>query len=156
PKRTRWTKYYFHSGGRANSLFGDGTLSPEAPVKEKPDSYTYDPQRPTPFITEASSAQIGGPDDYRPRQRRDDVLVYTSEPLAEDLEVTGPLAVKLYASTSAKDTDFTAMLLDVYPDGYALRLNDGIIRASYRDSMEKPTLLEPGKVYEYTIDCWSS
>jgi putative CocE/NonD family hydrolase len=156
PKQTRWTKFYFHSGGRANSLFGDGTLSPEAPDKEQPDRYTYNPERPTPFITEASSAQIGGPDDYRPVQRRDDVLVYTSEPVAEDMEITGPLTVKLYAASSAKDTDFTAMLLDVYPDGSALRLNDGIIRASYRDSMEKPTPIEPGKVYEYTIDCWST
>ncbi|HZT82351.1 MAG TPA: CocE/NonD family hydrolase [Gemmataceae bacterium] len=156
PRRTRFTKYYFHSGGRANSLFGDGSLSTDPPRQEKPDRYRYNPERPTPFITELSSAQIGGPDDYRPVQRRDDVLVYTTEPMAEDMEVTGPVVVKLFAASSARDTDWTAMLLDVYPDGYALRLCDGVIRARYRDSLEKPTLLEPGKVYAYTIDCWST
>src|SRR5262249_9047734 len=98
----------------------------------------------------------GGTGDYRPVQRGGDGLVYPTEPLAEDVEVTGPLVVKLYAATSARDTDWTAMVLDVYPDGYALRLNDGIIRARYRESLEKPTLLEPGKVYEYTIDCWAT
>jgi putative CocE/NonD family hydrolase len=155
-KRSEWTKFYFHSNGRANSASGDGTLSREGPHAEKPDHYTYKPDNATPFITEPSSAQIGGPDDYRPVQKRDDVLVYTTPPFAEDTEVTGPVMVKLYAATSAPDTDWTAMLCDVYPDGYALRLCDGIIRARYRESLEKPQLLEAGKVYEYAIDCWST
>jgi putative CocE/NonD family hydrolase len=155
-KRTHWTKFYFHSDGRANSLLGDGVLSTDAPGKEKPDHYTYNPEKPTPYITELSSAQVGGPDDYRPVQRRDDVLVYTTEPFTEDVEVTGPVVVKLHAASTARDTDWTALLCDVYPDGYALRLCDGVIRARYRESLEKASLLEPGKAYEYTIDCWST
>ncbi len=154
--RTQWTKFYFHSAGRGNSLLGDGALSTTIPADEPPDHYTYDPAHATPFLTAASSAQVGGPDDYRPVERRDDVLVYTTPPLDQNVEITGPLAVKLYAASSAPDTDFTAMLLDVYPDGYALRLNDGIIRARYRESLEKPTLIEHGKAYEYTIDCWAT
>jgi putative CocE/NonD family hydrolase len=154
--RTRWTKYYFQSQGNANSLAGEGVLQTGPPDKTKPDHYSYSPADPTPFVTEPSSAQIGGPDDYRAVEKRKDVLVYTSPPLTEDLEITGPLVVKLYAASSAPDTDFSAMLLDVHPDGYALRLNDGVIRARFRDSLEKPALIEPGKIYEYTIDCWST
>jgi putative CocE/NonD family hydrolase len=154
--RTRWTKYYFHSGGKANTLDGDGTLSTDPPGDEKADHYTYDPEKPTPFLTALSSSQIGGPDDYRSVQGRDDVLVYTSAPFDEATEVMGPITVTLQAATSAPDTDWTAMLCDVYPDGRSLRLCDGIIRARYRESLESPTLREPGKVYEYTIDCWST
>lgn len=153
---TLWTKYYFHSGGRANSLSGDGVLSPEAPKNEPPDRYAYDPADPTPFIMPASSAQLGGPDDYRPVGQRSDVLVFTTPPLEQDMEITGPLTVKLFSASSAPDTDWNAMLMDVYPDGYALRLNDGVVRASYRESFENPTPIEPGKIYEYTIDCWAT
>ena|GEM_PF-39472 len=153
---TRWTKYYFHSGGRANSLAGDGSLSPVLPKKEPPDRYVYDPADPTPFIVPASSAQIGGPDDYRPVGERQDVLVYTTPPLQEAIELTGPLSAKLFASSSAPDTDWNVMLMDVFPDGYALRLNDGVVRASFRESFENPTPIEPGKIYEYTIDCWAT
>jgi len=103
-----------------------------------------------------SSGQIGGPDDYRPVGERKDVLVYTTPPLEQDMEITGPLSVKLFASSSAPDTDWNAMLIDVYPDGYALRLNDGVVRASFRESFENPSPIEPGKVYEYTIDCWAT
>ncbi|MCH8205396.1 MAG: CocE/NonD family hydrolase, partial [Chloroflexi bacterium] len=85
---------------------------------------------------------------------RNDVLVYTSEPLEEDLEVTGPVIAKLYASTDGRDTDFTAKLVDVHPDGYALNLCDGIIRGRYRESTSTQKLLEPGEVYEFTIDLW--
>ncbi|HEX2694442.1 MAG TPA: CocE/NonD family hydrolase, partial [Acidobacteriota bacterium] len=153
---TLWTKYYFHSGGRANSLSGDGVLSPEAPKKEPPDRYAYDPADPTPFIMPASSAQLGGPDDYRPVGQRSDVLVFSTPPLEQDMEITGPLTVKLFAASSAPDTDWNAMLIDVYPDGYALRLNDGVVRASYRESFEAPSPIEPEKIYEYTIDCWAT
>ena len=85
---------------------------------------------------------------------RNDVPVYTSEPLTEDLEVTGPVLVKLHASTDGRDTDFTAKLVDVHPDGYARNLCDGIIRGRYRESTERQVLLEPGAVYEFTIDLW--
>lgn len=153
---TQWTKYYFHSGGKANSLSGDGVLSVAPPRNEPQDKYDYDPADPTPFIMPVSSGQIGGPDDYRSVGERKDVLVYSTPPLEQDLEITGPLSVKLFASSSAPDTDWNAMLLDVYPDGYALRLNDGVIRASFRESFEKPSPIEPGKIYEYTIDCWQT
>jgi hypothetical protein len=154
--RTRYTRYYLHSGGRANSLFGDGVLSPEPPGAEKPNAFTYDPENPVPFITEPSFFQIGGPDDYRPVERRDDVLVYSSPPLAEPMEVCGPLKVELFAASSAKDTDWTAKVLDVHPDGYAQRLNDGIIRARFRKGLDRPAPLEAGTVEEYSIDCWST
>jgi putative CocE/NonD family hydrolase len=154
--RTTWTKYYLHSNGRANSLYGDGTLSTSEASREPADNYVYDPAKPVPFITEPSFAQIGGPDDYRPVERRDDVLVYTSEPLSEDMEVCGPIRVQLYASSSSRDTDFMAKLIDVWPDGYAQRLTDGMVRARFRDGMDKPSLIEPGRVYSYNIDCWNT
>jgi putative CocE/NonD family hydrolase len=154
--RTRYTKYYLHSGGRANSLFGDGALSTEPPAAEKPDEFTYDPANPVPFITEPAFNQLGGPDDYRPVERRDDVLVYSTPVLSEPMEVCGPLKVRLFAASSAKDTDWTAKVLDVHPDGYAQRLNDGIIRARFRKGLDRQVPLEPGSVEEYEIDCWST
>ena len=146
-------RFYLHSNGRATSITGDGFLSRVPPSDDAPDHYAYDPADPTPFITPVSFKQVGGPDDYRTVEERDDVLVFTSPPLRQDIEVTGPLSVSLYAASSAPDTDFTAMFLDVYPDGYALRLNDGIVRARFRDSLENPSLIVPGKIYQYTIDC---
>ena len=155
--RTQWTRYYLHSGGRANSRYGDGALSPTAPTADEPaDSYRYDPARPVPFLTEPTSSQIGGPDDYAAVERRDDVLVYVTEPLARDVEVTGPIKVELYASSSAPDTDFTAKLTDVWPNGFVQRLCDGVVRARFREGMDNPSLIEPGKVYQYTIDCWNT
>lgn len=155
--RTRWTPYYLHSGGHANSRFGNGALSTEPPAPGAPsDTYRYDPARPVPFITEPTSSQIGGPDDYAAVERRDDVLVYVTEPLAEELEVTGPILVDLYAASAARDTDFTAKLVDVWPNGFVQRLSDGIVRARFRDGMEHPTLIEPGRIYHYQIDCWNT
>jgi uncharacterized protein len=155
--RTKYTKYYLHSNGRgANSLFGTGTLTQQVQAEEKPDHYRYSPEDPAPFITPADFHQTGGPDDYRAVERRDDVLVYTTPAVEQPTEVCGPLEVKLYAASSARDTDWTVKLLDVHPDGFAQRLNDGIVRARYRESQEKPTLLEPGKVYEYNIGAWST
>lgn len=154
--RTRWTKFYLHSGGRANTLNGDGGLSVDLPAGESADQYDYDPAKPTPFLTEPSFAQIGGPDDYREVEARPDVLVYTSGPLPEDTEVTGPIKAKLYASSSAPDTDFMVKLIDVWPDGFAQRLCDGMVRARFREGMDKPSLIEPGKVYAYDVDCWNT
>jgi putative CocE/NonD family hydrolase len=157
--RTRWTPYYLHSGGRANSLFGDGTLSPEPPAGEPPDRFDYDPEAPVPSIggnnstatwtAKAEEPIIPGPVDQRPIERRDDVLVYTSAPLEHDLEVTGPLELVLYAASSARDTDFTAKLVDVYPSGYAMNLSEGIIRARYRADDANPELLERGEPTRY-------
>ncbi|MFL5806926.1 MAG: CocE/NonD family hydrolase [Roseiflexaceae bacterium] len=156
PARAQQTSFYLHSGGRANSRFGDGMLSTAAPGAEPPDGYAYDPARPTPFITDAVSNQIGGPDDYAAIQRRDDVLVYATAPLEQDVEVAGPVRVELYAGSSAPDTDFMAMLLDIHPSGFAQRLCDGMVRARFRDGMDRPTPIEPGHVYRYAIDCWST
>ena len=157
PARAKFVKYFLHGRGRANSLYGDGGLSTTEPGSdEREDRYSSDPERPVPFITEPTFAQIGGPDDYRPVERRDDVLVYTSAPLQEDTEVTGPVRAHIFAASSAKDTDFTAKLLDVWPDGFAQRLCDGVVRARFREGMEKPSLIEPGKVYSYEVDCWTT
>jgi len=154
--RTRYTEFYLHSGGRANSLYGDGRLSTDKPQSEKSDSYSYDPADPVPFITEPSFEQIGGPDDYRPVERRDDVLVYTGDPLTDDTEVCGPIIVTLYAASTATDTDFTAKLIDVWPNGFAERLSDGIVRARFRGGMEKEEFIQPGTVYEYQINAWNT
>ena len=156
--RTRYVNYYFHSSGRANSLFGDGILSPKLPEDEPKDRYTYNPDNPVPTLggNNCCSPDIvaWGAYDQRPAEKRNDVLVYTTPPLAEDIEVTGPICVKLYASSSTPDTDFTAKLVDVFPDGYAMNLCDGIIRARYRKSFEEAKLMKPDTVYEFTIDCW--
>ncbi len=154
--RTQWTKYYFHSNGKANTLSGDGTLSITAPASEPTDSYSYDPAKATPYITDPSFAQVGGPDDYRSVEERSDVLVYTSDPLIEDMEVCGPIRVQLSAASSARDTDFMAKILDVWPNGFAQRLNDGMVRARFRGGMDKPSLIDPGKVYQYDLDLWNT
>jgi uncharacterized protein len=154
--RTRWTKYYLHSNGHANTLSGDGALSTAEPAAEPTDSYTYDPAQPVPFITDPSFAQIGGPDDYRQIEQRADVLVYTGEPLAADVEVCGPIRVRLSASSSARDTDFMAKLIDVWPNGFAQRLSDGMVRARFRAGMDKPSLIEPGRAYVYDLDLWNT
>jgi hypothetical protein len=155
--RTQWTPFYLRSHGHANSRFGDGTLRIDAPDADEPaDSYTYDPGHPTPFITSPLSSQVGGPDDYTAIQRRDDVLVYTTAPLEHDTEVSGPICVELYASSSAPDTDFMAMLLDIWPNGYRQRLCDGMVRARFRDGMDRPSLITPGQIYHYRLDCWNT
>jgi putative CocE/NonD family hydrolase len=154
--RTQYVSYYLHSGGNANSRLGDGALSREAPEDEPPDGYHYDPGRPVPFITEPISSQIGGPDDYAAVQRRDDVLVYVSEPLEAPTEVTGPIRLELYAASSAPDTDFMALLFDLHPSGFAQRLCDGMVRARFREGMDRSSPIEPGRVYRYDIDLWDT
>jgi putative CocE/NonD family hydrolase len=159
---TRYVPYYFHSGGRAASLFGDGRLDPRAPEGEPPDSFVYDPDDPVPTI--GGSTCCGedvtpvsmGPRDQRPAEWRPDVLVFTSPPLPADLEVVGPVKVVLWAASSAPDTDFTAKLVDVAPEGSATNVAQGIIRARYRDSLATPRLLEPGRPERFEIDCWST
>jgi uncharacterized protein len=151
------TQYFLHSNGKANSLNGDGSLSLETPQSEKPDRYTYDPKNPTPTLGgQVLGYQPGGPYDQRPVEARKDVLVYSTPPMAEDTEVTGPISLVLYTSSSAVDTDFTGKLVDVAPDGYARNLTDGILRARYRISQETPTLMTPGQIYKLTIDLWST
>jgi hypothetical protein len=126
------------------------------PANEPSDDYSYDPAKPVSFITDASFAQIGGPDDYRTVEERADVLVYTSDALTDDMEVCGPLRVHLAAASSARDTDFMAKLIDVWPNGFAQRLNDGMVRARFRQGMAKPSLIEPSRVYDYDLDLWNT
>jgi len=154
--RTDWQRWYFHSAGQANTLLGDGTLSRTESGDERPDQFVYHPENPVQTVggNNCCSPQIvpWGPYDQRDVEMRSDVLCYTSAPLEQDLEVTGPIKVILYAATDGPDTDWTGKLVDVRPSGYAMNLCDGIIRARYRESVEDPTLLEPGKVYRYEID----
>jgi putative CocE/NonD family hydrolase len=154
--RTRYTPYYLHSDGRANTAGGDGSLSPEPPGDEAPDRFVYDPGDPVPTRGGNTLILAMGVMDQRPVEARADVLVYTSEVLTEALEVTGPVVVTLHAASSAPDTDFTAKLVDVRPDGYAQNLADGIIRARYRVSGETPTPLTPGEVFPFSIDLWAT
>jgi putative CocE/NonD family hydrolase len=124
------------------------------------DTFSYDPANPVPTLggnTCCAQQVPSGPWDQRAAERRDDVLVFTSAELTEAVEVTGPISMKLYASTSAKDTDWTAKLVDVSPDGFARNVQDGILRARYRDAIGKQgALIESGKIYEYTIDMWAT
>ena len=154
--RTHYTRYYLHSGGAANTRAGDGSLSNVPPGDESSDSYVYDPADPAPTLRGNTLMIPHGVQDQRPAEDRPDVLVYTSDPLDSDLELTGPIVVKLYAASSALDTDFTAKLVDVRPDGYAHNLQDGIVRARYRTSARQPSFIDPGRVYEYTIDLWAT
>lgn len=155
--RTRFTNYYFHSTERERK----GRLDTQPPLGEPPSRYTYDPNNPVSTlggnhsVIDRNLAGLirAGAVDQRPNEERPDVLVFTSPRLDENLEVTGPVVMKLYASTSTPDTDFTAKLIDVYPDGTAYNLTEGIIRARFRKSVwEDPELLVPGQIYEYTVE----
>jgi len=158
--RAQATKYFLHSEGSANSLRGNGTLSAAAPHAESPDHYVYDPANPVPTIGGPLCCDSGhwppGPRDQRPDEARDDVLVYSTPAFAKDTEITGPVTLELFAKSSAVDTDFTAKLVDIGPDGFAQNLTEGIIRARYRDSQEKPSLINPGQIYKLTVDLWST
>ncbi len=154
--RTQYTRYYLHAAAPANTRNGGGTLSTYPPGDEPPDTYTYDPKDPAATLGGNTLIIPQGVADQGPVEDRQDVLVYTSEALERDLEVTGPIQVHLFASSSAVDTDFTAKLVDVRLDGYARNLQDGIIRARFRTSGSEPSLIEPGRVYEFGIDLWST
>jgi putative CocE/NonD family hydrolase len=155
-ERARNARYFLHSAGRANSLKGNGSLSSVPPGKELPDRYVYDPVQPVPTIGGPLCCDREhwepGPRDQQSVEARADVLVYSTSPLAREMEVTGPISVELYAKSSATDTDFTAKLVDVWPNGFAQNLTDGIVRGRYRDSAETPALMNPGQVYRLTID----
>ncbi len=158
--RAQNVDYYFHSQGRANSLHGDGSLRTQPPVEEPPDVYLYNPADPVPTrggpLCCNPHFAANGAFDQQDIEARPDVLVYSTPPLEQDVEVTGPVTVTLWAATSQTDTDFTAKLVDVCEDGCARNLTDGIIRARYRDSTSRATLVEPGRAYQYTIDLWAT
>ena len=158
--RAKTTRYYLHSSGAANGLTGNGTLTPTSPADERPDQYVYDPADATPSIggplcCEALPTGIG-PQDQRPAEARSDVLVYTTPAFAKDMEVTGPVSLDLWVSTSAVDTDFTGKLVDVRPDGFAQNLTEGVLRLRHRNSQEKPELANPGETYHVTVDLWAT
>ncbi len=154
--RTVYTDFYLHSDGSANTREGDGFLSTTPPASEPVDTYAYDPLNPVPTVGGPlcghQSKLNWGRKDQRDLEMRPDVLCFTSHEMGEPIEVTGPISVTLFASSSALDTDFTAKLVDVHPDGTANNIIDGIIRARYRNSMSNPEPLTPGEVTEFTID----
>ncbi len=158
--RTQWTRYYLASDGHANTRHGGGRLrrAQEPADDAPPDTFSYDPADPVPFISgHESSSQIGGPDDYAAIEERPDVLVYSTDALETDTELTGPVKLVLYASSDAVDTDFTAKLLDVHPDGFSQRLCDSMVRARFREGYRRPeSRLTPGQVTEFEIDMWST
>lgn len=144
--RTRYVSYYLHSGGKANSVHGDGTLTVSAPTFEEPaDTFVYDPRQPVPSLGGAMFGSHGGIALQNAVEERSDVLVYSTGPLEEDIEATGPVSLTLYVSTDAPSTDFTAKLVDVHPDGTAYNVSEGILRRSYGG------IAQPAKIQ---IDLW--
>jgi len=158
--RARSTNYYLHSAAGANTRTGDGTLSTSTPGGERADHYTYDPANPAPTrgggLCCDNDHLPSGAFDQRTVEERQDVLVYTTPAFSSDFEVTGPITAELYVSSSAVDTDFTAKLVDVSPNGFAQNLTEGILRARYRNSHAHPELLKPGEVYKIRIDMWNT
>ena len=154
--RTHYTNYYLHSQGSANSSSGDGTLSTTPPMDEQVDQFIYDPNTPVPTLGGNTLIIPYGVMDHRTLEEREDILVYSTPPVDKTIEITGPITVTLFAASTAKDTDFTAKLVDLRPDGYAQNLQDGIIRARFRTSAAEPSFITPGKVYCFEIDLWST
>lgn len=153
-KNTRYTAYYLHSQGKANTARGDGELSTVEPGAETPDAFTSDPENPVPSI--GGTAVLGdlkaGPADQRTVEARDDVLVYTSAPLAAELELTGPVKLIFHAASSAKDTDFAVKLTEVDAAGKSVSIQTAVLRARYRESLAQPSLLENGKIYRFELE----
>lgn len=152
---TRFTPLYLASGGNANSMRGDGQLQFEAPSGAEADRFVYDPDNPVPSLggNDCCGAPFpAGPRDQRPVESRHDVLVYSSGILKEPLAIAGPVKMKLYASTDGRDTDFMIKLVDVYPDGAAYNIAEGILRARFHEGLDRIRLLEPNRVYEFEID----
>ncbi|MFZ1013131.1 MAG: CocE/NonD family hydrolase, partial [Terracidiphilus sp.] len=159
--RAKETSYYLVSGGKANSATGDGALATTMSKKDESDTFVYDPANPVPTVGGplcCDAVHLGaGPRDQKDVEARSDVLVYSTPPLDQDLEVTGPVSLNLFAKSSAVDSDFTAKLVDVWPNGFAQNLTEGILRASFRESTRgEPKPVTPGQVYEYKIDLWST
>jgi uncharacterized protein len=147
---------FLASGGKANSLYGDGALVSAPPGMDSPDGFSYDPMNPVPSyggnVCCTGNAVAGGAFDQRQQETRADILVYSSEPLKEGIELSGPIDATLYVSSDAKDTDFTVKLIDVYPDGTAYNLDETVQRVRYRDGYEKPPVwMEPGQVYKVAL-----
>lgn len=156
PARVRYTAMYLESRGLANALKGDGVLGTRPARRGAPDRYTYDPRDPVPTrggpVCCNPKTFLWGPSDQRAVEQRPDVLVYSSKPLRRNLEVAGPVRAVLYVSTSARDTDFTVKLVDVFPDGHARNLTDGILRLRYRGGLGRAAPATPGEMYRITVN----
>lgn len=161
PPNATTERMYLHSSGKANGSGGKGSLSSTAPgVGETPDSYVYDPANPVqtrggPLCCDNSLLEAG-PKEQKDIEMRDDLLIYSTEPLGQDVDVTGPVTVELYVRSSAVDTDFTAKLVDLAPTGFAQNITEGILRMRYRNSREKPENMIPGQIYKITVDLWAT
>jgi uncharacterized protein len=159
-ERARETRYLLQSEGKANGAVGSGSLATAVGGKQAPDTFVYDPADPVPTVGGPLCCDgnhlAPGPRDQKDVEARSDVLVYSTPPLEQDLEVTGPVTLDLFAKSSAVDTDFTAKLVDVWPNGMAQNLTEGILRARFRESTSEAKPIEPGKVYEFKIDLWST
>lgn len=152
PREVVYTPFYLHSGGQARTSKGDGLLTlKEVAETQPPDTYQFDPQDAAPFLIDMSENECSVPENYRDVELRDDVLVYTTPPLEEELVIAGDIYAVLYAASSARDTDWLVRLTDVDEEGNSIRLSDGLIRARYRHSTYQPELLEPGKIERYEI-----
>jgi putative CocE/NonD family hydrolase len=155
PENTELVSYYLNSGGSANSLYGDGTLSTTKPKKDNPDAFSYDPMNPVPSyggnVCCTGNAIQGGSFDQQHMETRNDILVYTTDVLEEGVEVSGFIESTLYVSSDAKDTDFTIKLIDVYPDGSAYNLDETIQRVRYREGYDKEVFMEDGEVYKVDL-----
>ncbi|MGE0104728.1 MAG: CocE/NonD family hydrolase [Blastocatellales bacterium] len=156
PAGARPMTLYLSSNGKANTLNGDGALSSAPPASDSPDRFEYDPMNPVPSyggnVCCTGNAVAGGAFDQQKMEARPDILVYSTEPLREGVEVSGPIEATLYVSSDARDTDFTVKLIDVYPDGRAYNLDETIQRMRYREGYEKPEVwMEKGKVYKVTL-----
>jgi len=149
------TKWYFSSGGRANTSRGDGVLDTILPTGAPADTFTYDPANPTPFLIDAVELEEALNEDYTAlNASRRDALVFTSKPLTKALEVTGEMSATLWAATDVRDTDWMVMVLDVFPDGHAERVQDAVARARFRKGFDREVMLEPGTVEPYHLDLW--
>ena len=155
PENTKMVTYYLNSGGKANSLFGDGELTSKMPSKDNPDQFVYDPMNPVTSyggnVCCTGNAVQGGAFDQQVMETRNDILVYTTDVLEDGVEVSGFIESTLYVSSDAKDTDFTIKLIDVYPDGTAYNLDETIQRVRYREGYDKEVFMEKGKVYKVDL-----
>lgn len=161
PADVEMQTYYLHSEGAANTMYGNGRLSTRKPGRSEPaDTYVYDPMNAVPSyggnVCCTGDAIQGGSYDQRPLETRNDILVYTTEPLSDGVEVSGFIETTLYVSSDAKDTDFTVKLIDVYPDGRAFNLDETILRARYREGFDKEVMMEEGKVYQLDLSAMST
>ena len=156
PEGSTEMTFYLSSGGSANSLYGDGTLALEPPDRDEPDTFVYDPTNPVPSyggnVCCTGNAVVAGSFDQRRMEARQDILVYTSEPFEQGIELSGSILPKLYVSSDARDTDFTVKVLDLYPDGKAYNLDETIQRMRYRDGYDKPLVwMQKDEIYPVTL-----